>query len=144
MQSIDIEREKTAIQKAAAEHAAATSRGGTEGARGYTSFATADARWLPLESPAISGREAIEQWVAPFTEMKDFWVTWDHPHVVVARSGDIGYSVGTYKGAGQDREGKTQVFEGKLVNIWHKQADGSWKIAVAIWNTDQPATVPGA
>lgn len=52
--------------------------------------------------------------------------------MVVSGSGDIGYSVGTYKGAGQDREGKTQVFEGKLVNIWHKQADGSWKVTVAM------------
>ena len=142
-QQQNLEAEKAAIQKAAADHAAATSKGGAKGAMGYASYATDDARWLPLESPAISGREAIAQWVAPFTQMKGFYVTWEHPHVVVARSGEIAYSVGTYKSGGQDDQGTMQVFEGKLVNVWHKQADGAWKIAVAIWNTDQPAIPPG-
>ena len=143
-QQVDIDAEKAAIQSTAADHAEATSRGGAEGAEAYAAYATADARWLPPEAPAITGREAIAQFVAPFTEMEGFQVTWDHPHVVVSRGGDIAYSVGTYEGSGQDAEGTTQVFEGKFVNVWHKQPDGSWKIAVAIWNTNQPATQPEA
>ena len=133
--SRDIEVE-AAIQKTAADHAAATN---SQGARGYASYATADARWLPPESPALSGREAIERWFSP---PPGFSIAWEHPHVVVSRSGDIAYSVGTYKLSGQDRDGRTQVTEGKLVNVWHKQADGSWKIAVGIWNTNVPPTAP--
>ena len=141
-QQVDLDAEAAAIQATAAEHAEGASKGGTEGAEAYASYATADARWLPPESPAIAGREAIAEYVGAFTAMPDFQVTWDHPHVVVSRGGDIAYSVGTYRGSGQDAEGNTQVFEGKLVNIWHKQPDGSWKIAVGIWNTDQPAPLP--
>jgi ketosteroid isomerase-like protein len=63
--------------------------------------------------------------------------------VVVSRSGDIASSVGTFKITGQDREGSPQVFEGKFVDVWHKQADGSWKVAVGIWNTNEPAVPSG-
>jgi len=139
MQSVDLDLEKTAIQKTAADHAEATSKGGAEGARGYASYATADARWLPPEAPAIRGREAIARYGAAFTEMKGFRINFHHPDVVVAGSGDIAYSVGSYKGEGEDVQGNTQVFEGKVVNVWHKEPDGSWKVAVAIWNTNEPA-----
>jgi len=143
MESVDVEVEKAAIRKTAVDYVAATNKGGAEGAKGYASFSTADARWLPPEVPAIHGREAIEQYVAAFTEMKGFRIAFDPSHVVVSRSGDMAYSVGTYKVTGQDREGGTQVLEGKVVDVWHKQTDGSWKVAVGIWNTNEPAVPSG-
>ena len=144
MQSVDVEVEKAAIRKTAADYEAATNKGGAEGAKGYASFSTVDARWLPPEAPAIRGREAIEQFALAFTEMEGFRIAFDPSHVVVSRSGDIAYSVGTYKIASQNRQGGTQTFEGKVVDVWHKQADGSWKAAVAIWNTNEPAVPSGA
>ena len=143
-EQVNMDAEKAAIQRTAADHAKATSKGGAEGAEGYASYATADARWLPPEAPAISGRKAIAEYATAFTGMAGFQVSWDHPHVVVSRGNDIAYSVGTYKGSGHDATGNNQVFEGKLVNVWHKEPDGSWKVAVAIWNTNQPAMVPAA
>ena len=140
-QPVDLDAEATAIRRTAGENAEASSRGGVEGAEGYASSATTDARWLPPQVPAIRGREAIAEYVAPFTNMPGFQVTWEHPHVVVSRAGDIAYSVGTYSGSGQDPDGNLQEFAGKLVNVWHKQPDGSWKVAVAIWNTDEPPSV---
>ena len=60
-QQVDLDAEIAAIQRTAADHAEATSKGGTEGAEGYASYATADARWLPPEGATISGREAIAE-----------------------------------------------------------------------------------
>jgi ketosteroid isomerase-like protein len=140
MSTIDTQAEIALIQTIAAENAKKTSAGGTEGAKNYAEIATSDALWLPPDAPAISGREAIAQYALGFTQMKDFEINWDHSHVVVADSGDIAYSVGAYKGSAKDDQGEKQVFEGKLVNIWHKQKDDSWKIAVGIWNTDDPTT----
>jgi ketosteroid isomerase-like protein len=31
---------------------------------------------------------------------------------------------------------------GKYVAVWKKQADGNWKVAVDIWNTDLPLPAP--
>jgi uncharacterized protein (TIGR02246 family) len=143
MKAVDVEVEKAAIRKTVADYEAATNKGGAEGAKGYASFATADARWLPPEAPAIRGREAIAQFAAGFTEMRDFRAKFDLTDVVVSGSGDIASSVGTYKITGNDREGGSQIFEGKFVDVWHKQADGSWKVAVGIWNTNEPAVPSG-
>jgi ketosteroid isomerase-like protein len=135
-----MEDDTLAIQKAVAESAAATNVGGIEGARGYASFAAPNATWMPPGSPPIVGRQAIESYVLAFTRMKAFRIGWDHSRIVVAKSGDIAYSVGTYEGEGLDDAGARQVFSGKVVDVWHKQADGSWKIAVAIWNTNENPT----
>lgn len=141
-QQFDLDAEIAAIQKTAAEHAIASSKDGIEGAEGYASYATDDARWLPPGRPAIRGREAIVEMAMPDVEIKDYQIAWDHSHVVVSRANDFAYSVGTYKGSWKDAEGNAQGGEGKLVNVWHKQADGSWKIAVAIWNGNGAPTVP--
>lgn len=143
MKSVDVEVEKAAIRKTLVDWEAATNKGGAEGAKGYASYATPDARWLPPEIPAISGREAITQYAATFAEMKGFRAKFDLSDVVVSLSGDIASSVGTFKITGQDPEGSPQVFEGKFVDVWHKQADGSWKVAVGIWNTNGPAVPSG-
>jgi len=143
MESVNVEVEKASIQRTLADLETATNKGGAEGAKGYASYATADARWLPPEVPAIRGREAIAQFAAGFTEMKDLRAKFDFSEVVVSRSGDIASSVGTYRITGQDREGGNQIFEGKFVDVWHKQADGSWQVAVGIWNTNEPAVPSG-
>jgi ketosteroid isomerase-like protein len=52
--------------------------------------------------------------------------------VEVARSGDLAYVVGTYAFA------NPALDKGKFVDIWKKQADGSWKAVVAIFNSDLP------
>lgn len=136
---MNVETERAAIEKAVAEHAAATNRGGRAGAEGYAAGAARDARWLPPDAPELSGREAIAEFAAEFTEMPGFHMSWDHPVIEVASGGEFAYSVGTYSGGVDDADGNHQGLKGKLVNIWRKQPDGAWKVAVAIWNTDEPA-----
>lgn len=137
---MNVDADVAAIQKTAAENAAATNRSGREGAQGYASFALPDARWMPPDAPTVIGRPAIAEFAAPFTEVPGFKMSWEHPHVTVAGSRDIAYSIGTYSGSGQDPKGNIVEFKGKLLNVWHRQPDESWKIAVAIWNTDEPVS----
>jgi ketosteroid isomerase-like protein len=56
--------------------------------------------------------------------------------VEVARSGDLAYSTGTYAIA------NPAIDKGKFVDVWKKQADGSWKAVVDIINSDLPASPP--
>ena len=53
--------------------------------------------------------------------------------IEVARSGDIGYAIGTFEGVVDDAPVK-----GKYVEIWKKQADGSWKVAADMFSPDSP------
>lgn len=47
--------------------------------------------------------------------------------------GDLAYQVGTFA-----VRGTPQPEEGKFVNVLKRQADGSWKVAVSIFNSDRP------
>jgi ketosteroid isomerase-like protein len=49
--------------------------------------------------------------------------------VDVAQSGDLAFERGSYSNTITDAKGKTATETGKLVLVWKKQADGSWKIA---------------
>ncbi|MBA2471329.1 MAG: hypothetical protein H0V41_03460 [Pseudonocardiales bacterium] len=54
----------------------------------------------------------------------------------MARSGDLAYSTGTYAFA------NPPIDKGKFVDVWKKQADGSWKAVIDIFNSDLPVTPP--
>jgi uncharacterized protein (TIGR02246 family) len=100
---------------------------------GTVSYYTDDASLLPPNAPMASGKQAIRAtWVALLTPGNR--LAWEAKKVEVARSGDMAYLIGTYqltmKGA-QDR--------GKFVEVWKKQPDGQWKVAVDIFNSDLPA-----
>jgi ketosteroid isomerase-like protein len=56
--------------------------------------------------------------------------------VEVARSGDLAYAIGTYAFA------TPAIDKGKFVDVWKKQADGSWKDVVGMINSDLPASPP--
>jgi ketosteroid isomerase-like protein len=58
-------------------------------------------------------------------------------NVEVARSGELAYTTGTYAFA------NPAIDRGKFVDVWKKQADGSWKAVIDIINSDLPATPPG-
>jgi len=63
-----------------------------------------------------------------------------HPDKVeVARSGDIAYSQGNYTYTSTDPETKKRVIEhGGYVEVYKKQADGSWKVAEDIATQEAP------
>ena len=133
---MSVDADVAAIKQAAADMAAATNQGGRAAAEGYASFVLPNGQLIPPTAPTAIGREAIVELVAAFTEMPDYRFGWEHSHVTVSASRDIAYSIGAYNGSGRDPEGNVQEFKGKLLHIWHRQPDDSWKTAVAIWNTD--------
>ena len=59
--------------------------------------------------------------------------------VEVLGMGDLACEIGKYNLKIQP--GGQAAFEdnGKYIVIWKKQADGSWKLHVDIWNTSMPA-----
>ena len=53
-------------------------------------------------------------------------------------SGSLGYTLVTFEITANGPEGKTQTETGHVVRIWKKRPDGTWKITIEIWNSDQP------
>jgi len=75
----------------------------------------------PDEMP-IKGGEAIDY----ISRQNDtaFSMTWEPRGALVAQSGELGYTYGTYL---MKFKHKDSVIRGTYVSIWKKQPDGSWK-----------------
>ena len=68
----------------------------------------------------------------------DYKLAWHPNKVGVARSGDLGYTSGTYDLSFKDASGKTISDKGKYLTVWKKEADGSWKVLFDMFNSDLP------
>lgn len=98
---------------------------------------TDDVAWMPPDVPAALGSAALRQSLESQPRALSFVITSAHTEGV----GSLAYDRGgyTYKGvAGADTVSAT----GKYVQVLRRQADGSWRIALATWNYDAPATAP--
>ena len=73
-------------------------------------------------------------------------IVWHANKAGVARSGELGYTIGTYEMRFKDVAGKMVLNKGKYLILWKKEADGSWKVLFDMFNTDLPpsASLPPA
>lgn len=97
-----------------------------------------DGSMLGSNAPIATGREAITKMFSGFFALPNLDITWQADKADVARSGELGYTSGTYRMTFSDPSGKTVSDKGKYVTVWKKQKDGSWKVALDIFNTDLP------
>ena len=68
----------------------------------------------------------------------DLSVTWAPQGAEIAQSGELGYTWGRWSNVTYAADGTMLDTYGKYVTIWKKQDDGSWKIAIDIWNSEDP------
>jgi ketosteroid isomerase-like protein len=101
------------------------------------SYYSSDAIVLPPNTKAATTKAAIrKQWKGDLDSMISG--SWKATRVEVAKSGDMAYVSGTYKWTSKDASGKTVNDHGKYLEVFEKQADGSWKCGADCWNSDLP------
>ncbi len=111
-----------------------------EGLDGVMPFYLDDAIMLPPNRPMAIGKNAIrEASEAIGLGSPSFSAKWQPTKIEVARSGDIGYAIGTFEGTRIDSAGNHVPVKGKYVEIWKKQPDGSWMVAADMFSSDLPA-----
>jgi len=93
-----------------------------------------DATVLPPNAEAVRGRAAISAFLAAFPPITTFTAE----IVTVEGNGDLAYVHGRYHLDMTTPDGP-QADDGKYIEVWKRQADGSWKIAYDIFNSDLPA-----
>lgn len=88
----------------------------------------------------VRGQANISKALEAIMTIPGFSITWEPQEAFVSASGDLGYVISkilvTYN---DENNEQVKLFE-KGVEIWKKQADGSWKNAVDIWNVDPSLT----
>jgi ketosteroid isomerase-like protein len=133
-EAADVEKEQAALIRTDTEFSDAAQKIGVGEA--FVRFADAGATMLPPGQNVVRGIEAVRKQFADYP--KGATLVWKPYAADVARSGDLGYTLGTYEARGPDAEGKTVTRYGKYCSIWKKQPDGRWKWVVDV-GTPSPA-----
>jgi uncharacterized protein (TIGR02246 family) len=102
------------------------------------SFYADDAVVLPAHAAIATTKDSIRNIFQRLLSIPGVALSWKPTNVTVAGSGDLAYSTGTYEMSAPDDAGKPSIDRGKYAAVWKKQANGSWKVALDIWNTDLP------
>jgi ketosteroid isomerase-like protein len=98
------------------------------------SFYADDAMVLPPNQSMVTSKTGIRNlWKGFLDSLTD--ISWKTTRVEMAKSGDMGYLVGTYAMTMKDGTKDT----GKYCEVWKKQADGKWKVAADMFSSDLPA-----
>ena len=106
------------------------------------SYYSTDAIVMPPNASAATTKEAIRSAWKEMLTSPGAAISWKATTVEVAKAGDLAYVSGTYEETMTDASGKPVKDHGKYVEVWKKQADGTWKVVADIWNSDLPASAP--
>jgi ketosteroid isomerase-like protein len=100
------------------------------------SFYAEDAIAYPPSEPVAIGRPATAKVWSSYFSNDSFKISWKALHAEVAKSGDLGYTAGTYEDSFKGSDGKQINQQGKYVTVWKKQENGTWMVVHDIWNGD--------
>ncbi|HUK61597.1 MAG TPA: DUF4440 domain-containing protein [Stellaceae bacterium] len=128
-------KDEAAIRKADEDWAKAAQ---TKQVGAWLAFYTEDAVLLPPNDKAATSKADIGNVIGQIMILPELKIGWHAAKVEVARSGDLGYAHGAYQLSFSDPNGNEIKDEGKYLEVWKKQADGSWKCAVDAWSSDLP------
>ena len=106
-------------------------------AEAFYEFLAPDAVSLPAGEFPIKGRDAIR---VQLSAGPKGILTWKPTEAEIARSGDLGYTWGTYESTTTGPDQRPNIGYGKYVTIWKKQPDGTWKVALDAGNPSPPPT----
>jgi ketosteroid isomerase-like protein len=93
---------------------------------------------LPAAKPQIRGKAAItEEWelILAIPKLENMSTL---TGAAVSSSGDLAYTMGSYRSQMTGEDGTMVTEPGKWVSVWKKQPDGKWRIIIETYNTDIP------
>jgi ketosteroid isomerase-like protein len=105
---------------------------------GWLSFYTDNAIMMPPGENVCKDKTSREASIKNMFAIPGVSLRFQSSKVEVSRMGDLGYAAGVYQWSTKDVKGKDYHETGKYCETWKKQADGSWKCIVDIWNADAP------
>jgi ketosteroid isomerase-like protein len=114
---------------------------GTKDVDRIVSYYADDASVFPPNGPIAKGTDEIKKVWTGLVGAPGFSISWETTTAVAAKSGDLGYTSGTYQLSMSGPDGKPISDKGKYVTVWRKTA-GKWKVIADIFNSDLPANPP--
>ncbi len=131
--SVNVESERAALLE--------TDKAWSESAKDvdkFVSYFASDATIYAPGMPSVTGADAIKKTVGDMLSAPGSALTFAPTEAVVAASGDVGYTSGTYE---MSMPGGAE--KGKYITVWKKEG-GAWKATRDIFNADGPAPAAAA
>jgi len=100
-------------------------------------FYAADGSMLPFNGPIVNGRAKIQEAWAGLMAKPGFSIHFEPTRIVVAKSRDVAFDMGTFELTMNDDHGRPATVIGKYLVAWSKQKDGQWKAEADCFNTDK-------
>jgi ketosteroid isomerase-like protein len=131
---MELALEKGRLLQRDAEWAAAASEG--RDLEHILSFWTDDAVVLAPGLPAVVGKDALRRYVQGSMEIPGFRITWTSTDVTLSPDGKLAYMFSRNAVTMNTPNGIPNTTEGRAITIWRREADGEWRCAVDIWNSE--------
>ena len=132
-----MDRQRDALADAAAVHAVAEALRlavNTSDVDGVVACWAPDGVLMPPSHAAVHGREAIRQYFTRVFESRRLTFTFVDSHVEVF--GDVAIERLHYTAVATASDGAITEDIGKGIHVCIRRADGRWRIAQDIWNSD--------
>jgi ketosteroid isomerase-like protein len=101
------------------------------------SFYAEDAVVYPPNDVLMVGRPAAKKYWAAALADPTYHISWKTVSAGIAKSGDLGFTGGTYEESYKGSDGKLVRNTGKYISVWAKDQNGDWKSIHDIWNPDK-------
>jgi len=134
---VDIEAARAALRDADSRYSKAVV--GKDRAALVASYA-ADAVVYPHGEATVTGLDGIGNMADTFWRDPAFAASFRPIAVEVAADGTMGYTLNAADLTITGPDGKPTTERLRDFHVWRRQPDGSWKLAVDIWNAEPPAT----
>lgn len=95
-----------------------------------------DAIVMSPGQPSVKGKQAIRQMLEGTSNIPGFKISWDPKTVSVSKSGDMAYMIEETQITMNDSLGKPFTEYNKAVTVWRKEANGTWKNVIDLWNAN--------
>ena len=105
-------------------------------------FYSDDAIVLPPNATSAATKETVRNMWKDLLAAPGLVISWKPSKVKLGHNGAMAWVSGTYELTMNDASGKPANDRGKYLEVWEKQADGNWKCAADMWNSDLAASAP--
>jgi ketosteroid isomerase-like protein len=90
----------------------------------------------PPAEPTVTGADAIGTYVDGFFSDTAFAVVFRPMDIQVSDDGTLGYTLNSADLSFTGPDGRLVTEHIRDFHVWRRQADGSWRLAIDIWNIE--------